>query len=52
MGKEKIAELRQKIPDDATYRQIEELIDRGSYRARLWHLKIEGGKAKIELKAA
>lgn len=49
--RKKIADLRQKNPEHATYHQIEELIDRGVYRARLWHLKVEDGKAKIELKA-
>ena len=47
--RKKIADLRQKSPENATYQQIEEFINRGAYRARLWHLKFEGGKAKIEL---
>jgi len=47
----KIQALRIQAPENDTYWQIENLIDQGAYRARLWIMKVENGKASIELKS-
>ncbi len=47
----KIQALRNQMPEDDIYRQIERLIDQGVYRARLWNMKVRNGKASIELKS-
>lgn len=49
--RKKIQNLRNQFPDNDTYRQIESLIDEGSYRARLWNMKVENGRASIEVKS-
>jgi hypothetical protein len=45
----KLAQLRERQPDDATYRQVEGLIERGFYRASLWTLRVNKGEIRIEL---
>jgi hypothetical protein len=47
----KIQALRSQSPENEAYRQIENLIDQKSYRARLWNLKTENAIANIELKS-
>jgi hypothetical protein len=44
---EKLRVLRQSHPEDAIYRQVEERIDRGYYRARMWHLRVDSGQIHI-----
>ncbi len=45
----KLAQLRERQPDDATYRKVEDLINGGHYRARLWTLRVENGEIRIDL---
>ncbi|MBK6851956.1 MAG: hypothetical protein IPG93_10120 [Burkholderiales bacterium] len=45
----KLLHLRERQPDDATYRQVEKLIVGGYYRARLWTMRVDSGELRIEL---
>lgn len=45
----KLQQLRERQPDDATYRRIEELINGGYYRARLWTMRVDTGQLRIDL---
>jgi hypothetical protein len=49
--RKKIQDLRSQSPDADIYRQIESLVESGAYRARLWNMTVENGKASIELKS-
>ena len=49
--RKKIQDLRSQSPDADIYRQIESLVKSGAYRARLWNMTVENGKASIELKS-
>lgn len=49
--RKKIQNLRNQSPGNETYRQIESLIEGGSYRARLWNMRADSGKASIERKS-
>ncbi len=45
----KLQQLRERQPEDATYRQVEELVNRGFYRGRLWTLSVDNGEIRIDL---
>lgn len=45
----KLTELRKRFPDDSVYPEIEDYVDRGWYRARLWSMKLESSSMRIEL---
>jgi hypothetical protein len=45
----KLQQLRERRPDDATYRKVEELINGGFYRARLWTMRVDNGELQIDL---
>ena len=45
----KLAQLRAQQSEDATYRQVESLIQQGYYRARLWTMQVENGEIRSEL---
>lgn len=47
----KIQALRNQAPENDTYKQIENLIDQGEYRGRLWNMRVENGKASIKLES-
>lgn len=49
--RKKIQDLLIKSPESQTYQEIERMIDQRAYRARLWNLKADNGKASIELKS-
>jgi hypothetical protein len=46
---QKLHELRGKYPNDPTYVRVEQYIQRGIYRARLWSMRVEQGVMKIDL---
>jgi len=48
-AKRKLAELILQNPNDPTYPQIAFLIENRDYRARLWNMKIEDGRLRINL---
>ena len=45
----KLRNLRERQPDEATYRRVEELVSAGYYRARLWTMRVERGEIQIDL---
>jgi hypothetical protein len=45
----KLSNLRERQPDEATYRRVEALVGAGYYRARLWTMRVEKGEIQIEL---
>jgi hypothetical protein len=45
----KLQNLRERQPDDATYRRVEELVSGGYYRARLWTMRVDKGEIQIDL---
>jgi hypothetical protein len=45
----KLQNLRERQPDEATYRKVEELVDGGYYRARLWTMRVDKGEIQIAL---
>lgn len=49
--RKKIQNLRNQSSNNDIYPQIESLIEKGAYRARLWNMKVANGKASIELKS-
>lgn len=45
----KLRNLRERQPDEATYRKVEELVNGGHYRARLWTMRVDKGEIQIAL---
>jgi hypothetical protein len=45
----KLQNLRARQPDEATYRKVEELVNGGHYRARLWTMRVDKGEIQIAL---
>lgn len=45
----KLRNLRERQPDEATYRKVEELVNGGYYRARLWTMRVDKGEIQIAL---
>ena len=45
----KLQNLRERQPDEATYRNVEELFNGGYYRARLWTMRVDKGEIQINL---
>ena len=45
----KLQNLRERQPDEATYRNVEELVNGGYYRARLWTMRVDKGEIQINL---
>lgn len=45
----KLQNLRERQPDEATYRNVEELVNGGYYRARLWTMRVDKGEIQIDL---
>ncbi|MBK9684532.1 MAG: hypothetical protein IPO59_15070 [Betaproteobacteria bacterium] len=45
----KLQNLLKRQPDEATYRQVEKLVNGGYYRARLWTIRVDKGEIQIDL---
>jgi hypothetical protein len=45
----KLSSLRERQPDETTYRRVAELVGAGYYRARLWTMRVERGEIRIDL---
>lgn len=45
----KLSNLRERQPDETTYRRVEALVGAGYYRARLWTMRVENGEIQIDL---
>ena len=44
---QKLLALQQYYPDEVTYQAINRLVETGSYRARLWNLKVDGEAVQV-----
>lgn len=45
----KLQNLRERQPEEVTYRRVEELVNAGYYRARLWTMRVDNGELRIDL---